>query len=101
VTDLGGGLRQVSGCGRATTEEIDGERLCRLHADEHRYQRRQFEDMMARATRHAGQIAIHGEGRHCLCGAFVPDGDEHPWGVPEREEVAWWDGHPDAPRAEQ
>jgi len=80
---LGGGVRQVIGCPRLAEP---GEDHCRAHLDEERYQRRRFEEQMAKASRHHGQIVVHGKGVRCLCGQFVPDGEEHPWGVPAREE---------------
>jgi len=80
---LGGGARQVVGCPRLAEP---GEEHCRAHLDEDDYQRRRFEEQMAKATRHSRSVAEHGKGVWCCCGQFVPDGQEHPWGVPASEE---------------
>jgi hypothetical protein len=86
VTPLGGGIRQVSGCWRRVTETVDGQPHCRQHADEARWRAKEFQRMMDTATRHSPGIRWHGKGTECLCGEFVPEGTEHPWGVPEKLE---------------
>lgn len=77
-----GGVRLVHGCPAYADDAVGGVAMCRRHADEARYQRRMFTEMMARATKHWRGVSIHGRGTWCGCGAFVPDGEAHPWGVP-------------------
>lgn len=88
VTPLGGGVRQVGGCRRMVTETLDGQPHCTRHADEKRYRDREFQRMMDTATRHTRGIVWHGKGQQCGCGVFVPDGTDHPWGVPWKQEQA-------------
>lgn len=76
--------------------EKDG--LCRQHLQEQEYQHRQFEKMMANATRHWQSIGVHGKGVRCGgCDVMVLDGQEHPWNVPHAQEASWWATHPNAP----
>lgn len=79
---LGGGARMVRACPRPATDEVDGEQLCRMHADAKRYDKREFERLMTLATRHSRSVAIHNKGVWCSCGTFVPDGELHHWNVP-------------------
>jgi hypothetical protein len=88
-----GHTRYVSRCGKPVTEEG----LCREHAADARYAREQFKRDMDRATRHYGRVAVHGKGTSCGCGAFVLDGQEHPWGLNAKDEEQWWADHPDDP----
>lgn len=96
VTPMGGGIRQVGGCWRNVTEMIDGQPHCRQHADEARWQIKEFERMMDTATRHSPGIKWHGKGTECFCGEFVPEGTDHPWGVPEKLEQALRNDGPEA-----
>lgn len=78
-------------CRRFPVDSVDGVAMCRVHAEEARYQAREFARMMATATRHSRQVGYGvpgtpGAGCRCLCGAFVLDTEDHPWGVPAVEE---------------
>lgn len=93
-----GGTRYVGRCGCPVV--ADG--VCQQHYDEQEYQRRQFQDMMKRATRHSRGIRFHNRFDQCSgCGAKVKMDEEHPWNVPHGEEAAWWEAHPDAPHRER
>lgn len=93
TTNMGGGIRFVGRCGRPATDEFNGEKMCRFHADTARYQHREFERQMAMATRHSRQIGYGipgapGSGVYCSCGTFVAEGESHPFGVPHSQESA-------------
>lgn len=84
---IGPNSRTGGECGQPVVgEDILGRKLCRLHLDIHERSQRQFEEAMDRASQHHRSIAISGKGVHCHCGLFVPNGINHPWGLPSRLE---------------